>query len=299
MNLSYYLLLFSLFLVIAGSASYIYFGLFSKLFFKKNIKTTPETASSFGEFINGLTGPIFALAGFLIIYATIIDQNDINNLQQFESRFFKNLDFNRSNTLEISIVSPKSCEKIVGNAVWVSCYQQIKTAYKLIEKDSLLNKLPQNKKLDIAFATFYFGYSNVDTVRLSSHLKKLNISSDLQMKFINQLKELEHCEASKSYFLGISNKLGSFFNQYFSFINYVDRQKILSEDQKKEYIDMLNLQNDNFCQMAIYYYLNSSNCKKTDLNLSIIYNLMPSIDSTLLFHINTIEEEENIAFTKD
>lgn len=175
MNLSDLLLIFSLFLVIAGSASDIYFGLISKLFFKKNIKTTPETASSFGEFINGLTGPIFALAGFLIIYATIIDQNDLNNLQQFENRFFKNLDYNRSNTLEISIVSPKSCKKIVGNAVWVSCYQQIKTAYKLIERDSLMNKLSQNKKLDIAFATFYWGYSNVDTARLSLHLKKLNM----------------------------------------------------------------------------------------------------------------------------
>ena len=77
MTLSNFLILFSLFLVICGFSFYLYFSLFSKLFFQKKQKTTPERASTFGEFINGLTGPIFALAGFLIIYATIMDQNDI------------------------------------------------------------------------------------------------------------------------------------------------------------------------------------------------------------------------------
>jgi hypothetical protein len=106
------------------------------------------------------------------------------------------------------------------------------------------------------------------------------------MKYINQLKKVEHCEVSKSYFFGISNRLGSFFNQYFSFINYIDKQKTLTSEQKEEYIKMLNLQNDNFCQLVIYYYLKSALCKAEELEMNKKYKLLPRIDKSLLFHLN-------------
>ena len=294
MTLSNFLILFSLFLVICGFSFYLYFSLFSKLFFQKKQKTTPERASTFGEFINGLTGPIFALAGFLIIYATIMDQNDINNIQQFESQFYKLLDYNRDNNLDISIKSPKSkiCNEITGGTVWLSFYSQIKKAYEIIQNNDVLNQKDTKAKMDIAFTTFYYGISSSDTTRIYNHLKlKHNLSHTQICKYLFELRKIEHCEDFSAYHAGYSNKCGTFILQYFSFINYIDKQKMLSLEQKNEYVNMLNLQNDNFCQLVIYYYLYSTHCESDHVLLNSKYNLLPRIDSTLLFHLNKITNE--------
>jgi hypothetical protein len=286
MILSDFLIFFSLILVVLGFALYLYFSLFSKLFFQKKQKTTPERASTFGEFINGLTGPIFALAGFLIIYATIMDQNDTNNIQHFESEFFKLLDYNRANNLDISIKSPKTCNEISGAAVWVSFYSQIKKAYQIIDNDSLFDNVPKNIKKDLAFATFFYGISKVDTSRLYSHIDKLNLKAATKSNYVSNLKLVEHCENWNSYFVGYTNNFETFLKQYFSFINYIDKEKTLTSEQKKEYINMLNLQNDNFCQLVIYYYFESSICGAEELKMKSKYNLLPRIDKSLLFHLN-------------
>lgn len=285
MKLNDILIIISLILVVLGFTLYLYFSLVSKLFFKKKEKTTPERASTFGEFISGITGPIFALAGFLIIYATIMDQNDINDIQHFESLFYKQMDYNRNNNLEISIKSPKSCDEISGGAVWVSFYSQIKKAYQIIDNDSLLKMQPKDKKIDLAFATFFFGISNTDTVRLYSHMDKLNLTSELKSNYVSSLKLIEHCPNWYSYFVGYTNKYETFIKQYFSFIYFVDKQTSLTQEQKEEYINMLNLQNDNFCQLVIYYYLESSLCDAQELKMKERYSLLLRIDKSLLFHL--------------
>ena len=291
MKLSELLIIISFILVILGFALYLYFSFVSRLFFEKKEKTTPERASTFGEFMNGLTGPIFALAGFIIIYATIMDQNELNNIQHFESLFFKQLDYNRENNLEISIKSPKSCEEIKGGAVWVSFYSQIKKAYLIIEKDSLLETQPKSIKIDLAFSTFHFGISNIDSVRLFSAMDKLKLTEDSKINYVSQLKSADHCPNWKSYFPGYTNKFGSFLKQYFAFITFVDKQEIMTPKQKSEYINMLNLQNDIFCQISIYYYLESSLCTDEEKRIKEKYKLFPSIDTSLLFHLNTSTNE--------
>jgi|LakMenEpi03Aug12_release.lakeMendotaPanAssembly.Ray.scaffolds.fasta_scaffold498952_1 hypothetical protein len=291
MVLSDFLIWSSLFLVVLGFSLYLYFSFFSKLFFQKKTKTTPERASTFGDFINGLTGPIFALSSLLIIYATIIDQNKINNIQNFENLFFKQLDYNRDNNLQISIKSPKSCEEISGDAVWVSFYSQLKKAYSIIDADSTLSKLPTNKKIDLSFATFFYGISKLDTARLYLHFDKLDLTEKSKSSYVSNLKLAPHCEEQTTYFVGHGSKLGAFLKQYFSFINYIDKQKFLSKVQKQEYIEMLTAQNDNFCQLIIYYYLQSSFQESYENALSNKYNLFPKIDESLFFHIkNSIKE---------
>ena len=291
MKLSDLLIIISFILVVLGFSLYLYFAFVSRLFFEKKEKTTPEQASTFGEFINGLTGPIFALAGFIIIYATIRDQNELNNIQHFESFFFQQMDYNRGNNLDISIKSPKSCEEIKGGAVWLSFYSQIKKAYHLIEKDSILKTQAKSKKIDLAFSTFYFGISNTDSVRLFSVMDKLNLKEDSKINYVTQLKSTDQCPNWKSYFPGYTNKLGSFLKQYFAFITFVDKQDIMTPKQKAEYIYMLNLQNDIFCQTTIYYYLESSLCTDEEIRIKEKYKLFPSIDTSLFFHLNTLTND--------
>ncbi len=89
LSITTFLLNSSVIIMIAGVAVFIYYIFFSKLFFNKKEKISPDKASSFGGFMSGLTGPLFTLAGFLIIYATIIEQRQIYQIQNFESSFLQ------------------------------------------------------------------------------------------------------------------------------------------------------------------------------------------------------------------
>lgn len=292
MQLSDFLILLSFIFVACGALMYLYFSIFSKIFFQKGIKITPERASSFGEFVNGLTGPIFALSGFLIIYATIMDQNRENSLQHFESKLFKLLEFNRENSLQISIKSPLDCEEISGGAVWKRFYLQIRNSYQIIQSDTCLIRLAQNDKIHLAFATFYFGYSNTDSLRFHSVLDSFKLSPINKSNYIEKLKIRKTCSGWLSYFVGYSNKLGFFINQFFSTLNYIDKQNIINKNQKNEYAKMLTVQNDIYCQLVMYYYLQSKICTQDEIKLNTNYNLLEGIDSTLLFHLTLSQSED-------
>jgi len=89
MNLSNILLSISILLMLIGFGSFIYHMYFGQLFFTRKKPKTLDMASAFGDYIGGITGPLFALAGFLIVYATIIENRQDSNEQKFENIVFK------------------------------------------------------------------------------------------------------------------------------------------------------------------------------------------------------------------
>ncbi|MFM7628891.1 MAG: hypothetical protein ACKO44_05185 [Algoriphagus sp.] len=275
------LIYFSAILIFLGLSFYLYFALYSKLFFSKNKELTPEKASSFGEFINGLTGPIFALSGFLIIYGTIINQNQVENIQQFESTFFKTLDYHRENIKDIQIFSPRSCKQIEGVSVWVTFYSQIKRAYNVVESDSALFKLKESDKLDLAFLTFFYGLGSTDTTRIYKKITDLKITNDSANDYVFKLKSVKHCEDFSNYFVGYSSLFNSVVIEYFSYIQYIDELEYLETEQKKKYIDLLVVQNNSFSNIVLHYYLNSTIVDNAHLILSKKYNVVSNIDSHL------------------
>jgi len=213
MNISEFLIILSLALIALGLYAYIHFAIISNLFPLPKDTITSDRASAFAEFISGITAPIFALAGFLIVYATIMDQNNRENLNHFENHFYKLLDFNRSNYLEISISAPKTCKEIKGGAVWVSYYSQIRKAYEIIETDSFINQMDAFRKVDLAFATFFYGISRLDSARLYEYFNKAQIPPSQVEQYVISLKAEEHCSTHSSYFTGHSNKVGFYLKQ--------------------------------------------------------------------------------------
>ena len=60
-------------------------------------------------------------------------------------------------------------------------------------------------------------------------------------------------------------------------------QDFLTEVQKQEYIKLLTLQNDNFCQLVVYYYIQSQICSSEERALASKYDLFSKIDKALIF----------------
>jgi hypothetical protein len=282
MNVSLFLMIFSLVLMLSGLGIFLHFVFFSKLFFSKKEGLSLEKASTFGDFMNGLTSPIFTLAGFLIIYATIIDQKDINQVQNFESVFFTQLEFHRENCRQMTInKSPKSCESKTGYATFVNFQYQYSKAYKIIDTCRVTRSYSLHDKKDLGFALFYLGAS--DSVILRNFFKRNY--RELIPKFgyfFNCLKKIDHCPELKSYFDGNKARLNSFFNQFFAAIELVDQSSFLSHSQKQSYIRMITAQNGYYEANIIHYYIQSSISEKPHKRFYKRYNLVKWINHDLL-----------------
>lgn len=63
-----------------------------------------------GDFIGGIVGTIFSLAGFMILIVTLSSQTQTTYIEQFENKFFELVRFHRENVSEI-IVKRKSLDE--------------------------------------------------------------------------------------------------------------------------------------------------------------------------------------------
>lgn len=282
MKLSEILLNFSIVIIVVGFLIYVYFLFISQFFFSKKEKPSPERAATFGDFITGLTAPIFTLSGFLIIYATITDQKENNQIQQFESVFFKFLEYHRDNNEKIEIIDPKTCSDIKGRQTWVTFREIVKKADEVLETDSTFAKLTPDQKIDICYEVLYYGLGTSDTTRLYSQLDNYQINHDTKISFFTKLRAVEHCEKVNIYFYGFSNVLGNYFQEYFTYINYVDKSVMIPEQEKYNYINMLISQNDYFCTAVQYFYIHSELAKKNHIDLANKYKILDNVDKRLV-----------------
>jgi len=282
MKISEILLYISVIVIVIGFLIYIYFLFISQLFFSKKEKTSPERASTFGDFITGLTGPLFTLSGFLVIYATITDQKENNQIQQFESVFFTFLDYHRDNNEKIEIVDPSTCNDIKGRQAWVTFRSIVKKAYEVLDTDSVFVKLTEDQKIDICYEILYYGLGTSDTTRLYSQLDNYEIDHNTKISFFTKLRSVEHCENVNIFFYGFSNFLGNYFQEYFTYISYVDKSTMITEKEKYNYVTMLISQNDYFSTAVQYFYIHSSLAKKEHIFLANKYKILESIDKRLI-----------------
>ena len=259
-----FLLYFSLFLILVSSIIFIYFSFFSKRFFKNTESSKAENSSMFGEFINGVTGPLFALAGFLVIYSTILDSNKTNQIQNFESSFFTMLKFHRENNREISISkNPFSCEERIGFQVWVNFKSQYDKASKIIDTCIIFNKLNKDLKNDLAFDIFYFGTSDKSINKLIESKYKLIDKK----KFKQLFDSIPHCEEKKEFFQGNKARLNLCLSNFFSTLLFIDHDINLDFEEKNKYVTILNSQNGSYEAMIYFYYYQSDHCSNEHKNV--------------------------------
>ena len=282
MKINDVLMMTSIIIMVVGFCVYLYFLFFSKLFFNKQDKTSAEKASTFGEFINGVTGPLFALAGFMIIYSTIMDQKEITKTQQFENYFFKFLDYHRTNNERITIKGAKSCNPVSGRQVWVNFRGIIKKAYHIIQSDSAYTRMTYHQKIDLSFAILNYGLGSSDTSRLYKYLDQYQLSIQDKNSLFKKLRAVEHCDQVSVYFYGFSNVLENYFHEYFTYMNYVDACTFIDNNEKIKYVEILNAQNDIYCNAVIYFYLQSNISTEAQKKLAKTYQLLEKMDTSLI-----------------
>lgn len=271
LSLSEILLWMSAFFLMFAIFVILYFGLFSRRFTGMLSSKENKLLNDYGEFISHFTFPLFSIGGALIIYSTIVEQNEKDNINQFEKIYFKMIDVCRENRSNILMRSdPFEGEEVKGVHVFTKLYDQVWVTAREIHK-----KYPQiNDTIlaDLSFSCSYTGLSSeTNRIRVNSLLKKYSslINIDTIIEHLDRFGDSVRMKnkTDVSFFIGNKTRLSTYFNEIFMSINYVLNQDNISSIKKEFYINMLVGQIGFFEKIITNLYLNSSIATKTHKNM--------------------------------
>lgn len=253
----------------------------------KEISSLWAFRSNVGSYIGGVVGSLFTLSGFFLLYLTLQKQKEAFLKERFENKFFELLKLHRENVNEFEIrngVKGRKCFIVMLNEFhYIYKLTQIGAAIESkIDKHYLFDddEFKDEKVVDLAFKIFFFGVGYNSEKQLQHFVsaneftfykefikKKLKDIQDGYLKFKKD-NNAEYYEVNCPIdgeeddltfeticypFDGHSIRLGHYYRLLFQCVKFVDKQSILSDDEKKFYITTLRTQLSNQEQLLLYY----------------------------------------------
>lgn len=242
---------------------------FSKAFNDGSGVLNADLANNYGQFIGGLVGPIFSLAGFLLLYETIVaqrisfnDQQRSFEIQQFETKFFELIRIHRDNVSQMVHRVPWDDSNYYDKArVFIEMKSQFSKIFKTVkpkvDKATTINDTDKEEAaINIAYLTLFFGVSKATRPDLEHFFQKYGYDKTLTNSVVDELylKKTKY-NPKTVYHGGHQVRLGHYFRHLFQAVKFVDKAKFLSPEQKYEYVKTLRAQLTQH-ELAIFF-LNS------------------------------------------
>lgn len=251
----------SFILAAIGIGLIIHFSL-SAAFNDGSGQLNPSLANNYGGFIGGLVGPIFSLAGFLLLYETILVQQKSFEIQQFETKFFELIRIHRDNVSQMVHRAPGEENDYYDKAgVFIEMKAQFSKLLKVVKaqidnNDSINDKDKEKTAINIAYLILFFGVSKAAIPDLEHFLIKYGYEESLTKPIISEiyLKKTKY-DNQTVYYGGHQVRLGHYFRHLFQAVKFVDKAKFLNCSQKYEYVKTLRAQLTQY-ELAIFF-LNS------------------------------------------
>lgn len=230
-----------------GIALIVFFA-FNKSFNDGSGIINADVASSYGSFIGGLVGPIISLAGFILLYETIITQRNTFQIQQFESKFFELVRYHRENVNNMEHKVPSADDRILkGGAVFIELKKQMEELLSIVKPilttDSKLqfNNI-ERETINVAYLICFYGVAKNAISSLKTILFK-RYSTEVVNTLIDEcIKKKTIYDRNIVYFGGHQSRLGHYFRHLFQTVSFVDRTKFLTNEQKYQYVKLLRAQ---------------------------------------------------------
>lgn len=253
--------------------------------------TPPDMAvnGQIGDFIGGVVGTFFSLAGVFLLFNTLTAQRQFFKQEIFESRFFEYIKMHRENVSEMVIA-----DAVRGRSCFKYMISELRFIYRIVEFYALeiaANKYIINEKytinegkdyLRIAYLIMFFGIGYSSERQLAELLNedeldlfKNKIKPDLEK--VQQLYENRSRNFSSIQFTcklnipgipdgfdletrfypfdGHATRLGHYFRTIFQIVKYVSKQplKELPQEEKYQYLKSLRATFSNHEQLLMYY----------------------------------------------
>ncbi|WP_196892140.1 putative phage abortive infection protein [Aureivirga marina] len=194
---------------------------------------------------------LFSLAGIIFLYDTIIRSQNNNkqqqenfDRQQFENRFFELLKIHRENVRSFpKYKNPDSRleEYLESQAYFVKLKEHFKEIFILTHKNNYNLKIED--VINVSFLFLYYGVSKSSLSTLQDKFEKMNL------KELNLSKIIEILHNKKAKYNtnlvkygGHQLRLSHYFRHLNQTIKFVDKNDLLSDIEKYEYIKLLRAQ---------------------------------------------------------
>lgn len=244
-----------------------------------------DNSSKVGDFIGGVVGVFFSLAGVFLLVLTFAEQRNAFKKERFEARYFELLRIHLSNVADFEIAN-----SIKGRACFKYMINELRLIYRYVEIGAIAhNLLNENSKvktnrdyLSMSFLIMFFGigYSSERQLNEIFNEDEKEIF-DLYVK--KRLIEVQEQYAGKppnyspKYFEynipitgvpdgftfethfypfdGHSSRLGHYYRHLYQTVRYVDSQpdSIINTNEKYEYLKSLRATLSNQEQLLLYY----------------------------------------------
>lgn len=243
-------------LVVSGLMLLIFFA-FNKAFNDWSGQINSEVADHFGSLISGVVGSLFSLAGFFLIYETIIKQQNIFNIQQFENRFFELVRYHRENVQQLKYRLPYENGEIIaeGAKYFAEIVDEFDCLYLEVE-ENLKQKFSQKQIIEITALCHFFGVTQNSKTNLLNALS--NYDHDLMMDLIDNLyKKKTKYDDAIVYYGGHEHRLGHYFRHLAQVFKFVEGSTFTTDKEKYNYIKLYRAQLSSF---EIKYFFYNSLC---------------------------------------
>ena len=244
--------------------------LLSHVYDVDNINAENHTMQNYGLVGDsyGIYNALFsAFALFGVIWTLYIQQRDTKRTS-LVNRFYKMLDYQEKLIKEMTVYPVSKAKPnttvlpVSGRKVFVEYKIQLKYLMKAITEVSENSKLElaEPDVADIAYAVFYYGAATGWKEFMLEYLKDYPETE----KLVDNINTVLAGQKYKRYFLGRTNQnyLSVYFRNMYNTIKIIDSTKLLSEDEKKEYIKILRAQLSNAELYVLFFNLLSRFGKK-------------------------------------
>jgi hypothetical protein len=210
-----------------------------------------------GDFIGGLAGTIISAAGFIFLYINLKEQRENAAKEKVESRFFEMLKIHRENVSEANVKLRDSMLSGVEALAYISLEViDLVSAINFKFSGSEITEYVQNideacalkgknvgcydaiALLDVIHDLTYFGWDSSHGAE--NEFFRNSIIDKYKPDFYNKL----HAWLQLRNILIESRSivLDRYFLNLFQVVNYIDKQSMLNNEQKYEYIELVKAQ---------------------------------------------------------
>lgn len=210
-------------------------------------------ADHLGSLIGGVVGSLFSLAGIFLLYETIIKQQDLFKIQQFESKYFELIRYHRENVDSLKYVVPDSTaeQTINGREFFVQLNHEFDMLYSLIQQYTK-DLLSEQQRINMTTVILFYGVSKRTRLVLEDSL------SDYEPELVSMIiRKLERKKTKYNnemvFFGGHQNRLDHYIRHFAQTIKYIDRSDFLNSKKKYEYAKLVRAQMTQFELMHLFY----------------------------------------------
>lgn len=217
----------------------------------------------YGSLSAGFIGSIFSLAGFLLLFETLIQQQKLFNKQQFENKFFELLKLHSENLIQIKKRLPIKGDKYEeGRRVFIELRKEFGEILQIVVNlnSSLNSQLSEKDIINIAYLTLHYGVSETvfgtgqnHTSILKNRLNYFSYDSNFCDMLLDKCRKCMDAENKYVKFNGNQSRLSHYFRHLFQTVKYVDNSKILTSEEKYFYVKTLRAQLSIHEQLILFY----------------------------------------------